>query len=304
MTISLLQCLELLAITIAIGIATFGASLLPVKYSSALSQSKLTYLTYFSSGVLLGTSFLIILPEGIEVLADADSETNTTSIGYPMLIGYVLMYIIEKFTSEIIPSTPTESRIDETSGDSGHIGFVKDASGYLSVIKSSITLGLVVHGSVDGISLGSAFLNSRGSFRATIVFAIIIHRLPTAISLGAILSKEGWVNKVIYMHTSLFALLTPVFAWITVIVVSLLHIDLLYTTAILLLFSTGTFFYVVTHVMNEFDYNSSGDEINEWADVPGSSSSNSTILNKSDNMNIIFRLLGLLVPVVISFIRE
>ncbi|CAK9437749.1 uncharacterized protein LODBEIA_P21270 [Lodderomyces beijingensis] len=281
MPFTVAQFIQLLVITVSIVVATLVAGVIPVKFTN-VTDTKLTYLTQFSIGVLLGTAFLIILPEGVEVLNESGYDWGAESIGYPMFLGFTMMYVLDKiFTSHGLNS--------QKSSSSGVSSILQ------SILRSSLTLGLVVHGSVDGVSLGAAYLDQSGRFHATIVVALVLHRIPTAFSLGTILTKEAVPDRHLYWHLVFFALSTPIFAWVTVTLVLMLEINVLYVTGLLLLFSAGTFLYVVNHVMQEFN-----DECGQLP--PRSNSSEETVTTTSNHRMIPF--LGLTVPILLSLIKE
>ncbi|KAI3402606.2 hypothetical protein KGF56_004698 [Candida oxycetoniae] len=256
-----------------------AASLAPMKFLSA-SHANLTLSTYFSTGILLGTSLLIILPEGIEVLNESGHKLTSSAIGLPLTFGFTMMYLVDKFFT--IGNFPSP---------------IVNVSPLSSILNSSLSLGLIVHGSVDGISLGSSFLDTDKTFHALVLLAIILHRIPTAFSFGTILNKKGLEDKLVVWHLALFALSTPIFTWLTIGFVSVFNTDILYVTGLLLLFSAGTFFYIVNHVMNEFDVSSS------W-DMPNSSDTETTMTHQGNRVNLLLPLLGLTLPVLISFFKE
>ena len=148
-------------------VATFVAGILPLKLTVA--QHHLKYLSFLSMGILIGTAMMIILPEGIETISHETTDV-ALYVGFPILLGFLTMYILDCMFSTNVKAQ--ESSVVE------------------SVVGSPITLGLIFHGIIDGISLGSSLAS--GEVMTLIIFAaIIIHKIPTSFSLSTILLQEG-----------------------------------------------------------------------------------------------------------------
>lgn len=302
MSILLSKFVELFAVTLVMAATTFISSIAPLKFFT-VSGTNLTYLTNFSVGVLVGTALLIVLPEGIETLNEGMYKLTSFTVGLPILVGFVLMFTIEKFVAHndndrILYSATTNTNSTTSSAfDEGRIAFTVG-----SVLKSSITLGLLVHAAVDGVSLGSSFADQDSTLQFVMVIALIIHKIPTAFSLGTILSKEKLEDKVLLIHLGLFALLTPVSTWITFTIIEFFNTNIQFVTGILLLFSSGTFLYVVFHVINEFEDGLFEDGTNGGGETSGSDGS--TIVDgQTKKKNIFVAIVGLMIPLLLSLIK-
>ncbi|CCG23491.1 Golgi membrane protein [Candida orthopsilosis Co 90-125] len=303
MSILLSKFVELFAVTLVMAATTFISSIAPLKFFT-VSGTNLTYLTNFSVGVLVGTALLIVLPEGVEILNEGMYKLTSFTVGLPILVGFVLMFTIEKFVghngNDRISYSATTNTNSTTSSvfDEGRIAFTVG-----SVLKSSITLGLLVHAAVDGISLGSSFADQDSTLQFVMVIALIIHKIPTAFSLGTILSKERLEDKVLLIHLGLFALSTPVSTWITFTIIGFFNTNIQFVTGILLLFSSGTFLYVVFHVINEFEDGLFEDGTNGGGETSGSDGS--TIVDgQTKKKNIFVAIVGLMIPLLLSLIKE
>lgn len=303
MSILLSKFVELFAVTLVMAATTFISSIAPLKFFT-VSGTNLTYLTNFSVGVLVGTALLIVLPEGVEILNEGMCKLTSFTVGLPILVGFVLMFTIEKFVghngNDRISYSATTNTNSTTSSvfDEERIAFTVG-----SVLKSSITLGLLVHAAVDGISLGSSFADQDSTLQFVMVIALIIHKIPTAFSLGTILSKERLEDKVLLIHLGLFALLTPVLTWITFTIIGFFNTNIQFVTGILLLFSSGTFLYVVFHVINEFEDGLFEDGTNGGGETSGSDGS--TIVDgQTKKKNIFVAIVGLMIPLLLSLIKE
>ncbi|KAI5967347.1 hypothetical protein CANMA_003167 [Candida margitis] len=290
---------ELFAVTLVMATTTFISSIAPIKFFK-LSSSNLTYLTIFSMGLLIGTALLIVLPEGIEVLNEGMYKLTSLTIGLPILIGFILMFIVDKYVThddKILYQSTTSSSSDESI-----------PSTIQSILQSSITLGLLVHAAVDGVSLGSSFADDDITLQFVMIIALIVHKIPTAFSLGTILSKEGLEDKLILVHVVLFALSTPVSTWITFVIIGFLNTNIEFVTGLLLLFSSGTFLYVVYHVINEFEdglfEDGSGGDGSSGRGSSGGSDGSTVVDDRRKKKNIFVALVGLVIPLLLSLIKE
>ncbi|KAI1758970.1 Zinc/iron permease [Hypoxylon sp. FL1150] len=67
----------LLALTVVMALASFLAGALPL--SMSLSQSQLRLISSIGIGILVGTSLIVIIPEGIEAITEASIPTHSQS---------------------------------------------------------------------------------------------------------------------------------------------------------------------------------------------------------------------------------
>ncbi|RCK67742.1 Zinc transporter ZIP9 [Candida viswanathii] len=276
------RVIELVILTVVMFLTSFVAGMLPLKLT--ISPQYLKYLSLLAMGILVGTAMLIILPEGIEILSSS-TQNISGYVGFPILIGFLTMFTIDNVSSG-----------QNNSSNKNHTS-LKD-----SILGSPLTLGMVFHGIVDGISLGSSFAG--GTAIPLLIFtAIIIHKIPTSFSLSTILCLEGVPDSKLFWHILLFALLSPVATWITYVIVSLLDNNMDVVVGILFLFSAGNFLYVVSHVMSEF---TTGD----FQVLPTSveSEANTVVTNpphsRISKVEFALALAGILIPALLSFIKE
>ncbi|KAI5953210.1 hypothetical protein KGF54_002581 [Candida jiufengensis] len=285
-------------------ITTFIASILPIKLLNNLQKSSqyLNDLTSLSIGILLGTVFVILLPESIKILIDSGTSPTNLNIGYPILFGFLCLFVIDQFFKDYIES----DTIDITSTKNPIVESFK------SVISSSITLSLLIHGSIDGISLGSSFVSTNKTLKILLCLGIILHKLPTAFSFGIILKSENKIHERFFiLHLVLFALSTPCFALSSFGCLSLLKINDNFNFLIgeILLFSTGNFLFIVLNLINSF-FKFRDENVSEYNDL--SSGLNSFQIDDSENQKVQgmkFKKLGILgcgliIPIILSFIQE
>lgn len=114
----------LLLLSVAMLVASFVAGCIPL--ATKLSDTKLSFLTSLSVGLLISTSLVVIIPEGVETLynnsqVNLQSDLNDgleksqyavlenhTAIGLSLLVGFAVMFIIDQVSSmHVHPSAST-----------------------------------------------------------------------------------------------------------------------------------------------------------------------------------------------------
>jgi zinc transporter 9 len=270
-------------------VASFVAGCIPL--ATKLSDSKLNFLTSLSVGLLISTSLVVIIPEGVETLystkelqSDQDHATeeahsfkleNHTAIGLALLIGFAVMFIIDQVSSmHVHPSSvPTANAniknrnsleldaILETNNNNNDTNTndnnTTETSTTSSEVHSSVatpTIGLIVHAAADGIALGASATHPQLSM--VVFFAIMLHKAPSAFALTTVLLSEGLSRTRVRQHLLMFSISAPAGAITTYILLQLFSessssLNLEYWTGILLLFSGGTFLYVAMHAIQE-----------------------------------------------------
>ncbi|SVB40685.1 uncharacterized protein METZ01_LOCUS193539 [marine metagenome] len=203
-----------------IAVAAFGY----VPLTLELSSDRLKQLTAIGAGVLIGSAFLVIIPEALEIFEGHEEvHIEPSTIGLAILGGFVLMLLLEIF------GLPHAVHHDED----------KDLLGL------SATIGLLVHALVDGLAVGASVSSSNET--GLIVFvAIMLHKGPAAFGLTSFLkhikiseSKSKW-----YLFA--FALASPIMAILAFFVLRDTSFATVDNIGLALLFSAGTFIYVAT----------------------------------------------------------
>jgi len=209
------------AIIMFISVIAFGY----IPLSLDLSSDRLKQITAIGAGVLIGSAFLVIIPEALETIEYSDEENSvkTSTIGLAILSGFVLMLLLE------VVGLPHAVHHDED----------KDLLGM------SATIGLLVHGAADGLAVGASV--STGSEIGLIVFiAIMLHKGPAAFGLSSFLKHVGINDSRSKIYLLLFAISSPIISILTFFILK----DTSYATddniGLALLFSAGTFIYVST----------------------------------------------------------
>jgi zinc transporter 9 len=270
-------------------VSSFVAGCIPL--ATKLSEAKLSFLTSLSVGLLISTSLVVIIPEGVETLysnksivtESADQHipmADHTAVGLSLLIGFTVMFIIDQISSmHVHPSTTASSTVSakikhrnsleldailsnttttpSTSSSPNNnttVNTEDTASHHQHASVTTPTIGLIVHAAADGIALGASA--SRPQLSMVVFFAIMLHKAPSAFALTTVLLSEGLSRARVRQHLLMFSISAPAGAISTYALMqffseSFLTLNLEYWTGILLLFSGGTFLYVAMHAIQE-----------------------------------------------------
>ncbi|KAI1144336.1 Zinc/iron permease [Hypoxylon sp. FL0543] len=296
----------LLALTVVMALASFLAGALPL--SMSLSQSQLRLISSIGIGILVGTSLIVIIPEGIEAITEASIPTHTQNsrhvstarwaqepeiivgdeaksgsgnshagsevptfyIGLSLILGFILMFLIDRLprhASENFqpPPPPRHISLSNLAGSSLSRD-EEESEGFLGSLTPTpkqsrslaTTTGLVIHAAADGIAMGASATSPDTKLGFIVFVAIMVHKAPAAFGLTSVLLKQGLSKRAARGHLIVFSLASPFGAWATFILVSFLggggegQLNQ-WWTGMLLLFSAGTFLYVAMHAMQEGD---------------------------------------------------
>ncbi|KLO11457.1 Zinc/iron permease [Schizopora paradoxa] len=82
-----------------LGLGAFGIGNLPLFFT--FSRSRIQYLSTLGTGLLLGASLGVVIPEGIETITkdSPNGEVPTSTIALCLLSGFAFMMIVEQFLS-------------------------------------------------------------------------------------------------------------------------------------------------------------------------------------------------------------
>ncbi|KAJ3814064.1 Zinc/iron permease [Lentinula aff. lateritia] len=277
---------SLLVMTTLLGASSFGCGMLPLSF--VFSKTHLSQLTTLGSGLLLGTALGVIIPEGIEALADAHPsfEISAPRVALSLLCGFTFMLIVEQLfslhshspasatkpTANVKP-TNSEVQFDAELGElEGEQGMARSTVDWVAPVQAEssaqiqaipLTLGLVIHSLADGFALGVSFFpsnesKSSSSLSAIVFLAIIIHKLPTSLALTSSLLATSLSRPQCKKHLAVFSVSTPIAALLSYVALDFFggaeHADWPGTA---LLLSGGTFLNVATLVSHRSDANPS-----------------------------------------------
>lgn len=164
----------------------------------------------FGAGVLLSTALLHMFPEAAEFLKE--------KAGLPILLGFLLLYLLEKFMMTH-PCPSGECQIHH--------------------LDVGALFGLSIHSITTGLALGSGIKIPQ--LGIVVFLAIFLHKIPETLSLTALLLKEHWKTKNILWIILAFSLLVPIGALIVLMSSSVISISLM---NYLIAFSAGIFLYI------------------------------------------------------------
>jgi solute carrier family 39 (zinc transporter), member 9 len=187
-----------------------------------------------------------------------DAHIPTFYIGFSLILGFVLMFLIDRLprhaTDSLQPAQQTRHISLENLGGSSVSGD-EESEGFLGSLAPTpkqsrslaTTTGLVIHAAADGIAMGASATTDDMKLGFIIFFAIMIHKAPAAFGLTSVLLKQGLSKRAARGHLIVFSLAAPVGAIATYLLIEVLGGTSLegeagqWWTGMLLLFSAGTF---------------------------------------------------------------
>ncbi|SGZ57209.1 CIC11C00000005788 [Sungouiella intermedia] len=159
--------LWLLLLSVIMAITSLAVGLFPLKARVALHHMNLA--SALSMGILVGTALAAVIPEGVQMLLDSGYSNNPDSgmalsgvIGLSLIVGFAVMFLVDHYEQLI-----TTGEVSNTLPEQDSI--------WKSFLRSPLTLGLLLHSFVDGIALGTAFVNNDDSFQILFLLMITIH---------------------------------------------------------------------------------------------------------------------------------
>lgn len=193
---------------------------------------------------------------------DHQGRSPHAFVGLSLLLGFILMYLIDKVPKHASISSqayqqPHHISIENLAQGFHRVGSTRaDEPGspldHPSVHPNrhfSTTVGLVIHAAADGIALGASSTTANSRLGLIIFLAIMIHKAPAAFGLTSVLLKQGLTKREARAHLVIFSLASPVGALTTWSLVNLAgsggsvggEEGTQWWTGVLLLFSAGTF---------------------------------------------------------------
>ncbi len=186
-----------------------------------------TYLLAFSSGILLGTTFYDLVPEGFGEIGKA--------VYTWLIVGVVVFFILEK----IIHWHSHVEELDVETHSKKHVGYL-------------VLIGDAVHNFLDGAVIGVTFLTSIPLGIVTTI-AIIAHEIPHELSDFFLLIYGGFSNKKALWYNFLSGLT----AILGTVIVFIFSQNVLRFSPYFIGFAAGNFLYPSARYViwkTEFDY--------------------------------------------------
>jgi zinc and cadmium transporter len=190
-------------------IASLGG-ILPL-LSKRFNEERLKLFVCLGAGLLLGMSFLHMLPEA--------SDLVPKSFGFWFLVGFLILLILERFVMV---------HACEEHGCNYH------------TVGLAAFAGLTIHGIIEGFALASSLFVT--DFGPVLLIAILAHKAPAGSALTSILKLAKKSNGQILLFVFGVALSGPVGLLLAYAVLQ--NQRLASTAGILLSISAGTFLYI------------------------------------------------------------
>jgi zinc and cadmium transporter len=146
------------------------------------SEDLLHLFVSFGAGVFLGAVFFELLPEAM-------SHQNRAVVSIAILVGYLLIFFVEKVMAWHSHSSGGDGR--------SHI-----------VVSIAAMIGLSVHSLVDG--LGMAVSSREAALGETVFLSILAHHVPAAFSLASLLSLSKMKKNTSRLLLVIFAATPPI----------------------------------------------------------------------------------------------
>ena len=226
-------------------LSTLAVGALPICFRINRNRKVLESMTCISAGLLLAAAFTIAIPEGFDVLMDAEThETHGIDEGHEeagsalwyglaILAGFLLLFLAE--------SLGFGHDIHEEHHGQGHVHHPEMAPGRQMILI--LVTGLTIHSLADGMALGAGLAAESDRLATTLFASILTHKLPAAFGL-VVFSQHAYGNGwPTWRNLVVFSLATPLAILVTWQVLD--HLADRYL-ALVLLFSAGTFIYVAT----------------------------------------------------------
>lgn len=193
-------------------IGALGGAVVPLLVERA---TPIVLLLAFAAGVMLGAVFFQLLPE-------AFVEGGYAAFAIVPL-GFFALLLLERYVLVHFCDEPPGCAEHGSAGTAGLATF----------------LGLSAHTLFDGVALGSAVVEGVG---LTAVVAIAAHKIPSSLSLAAILRAEGARPATILARAAVYGLMVPAGVALYFAIEALAGVAHLASWA--LAFSAGTFLYI------------------------------------------------------------
>ena len=245
----LLMALALLVLTFAIGcipIYWISKTKTQDQLSLAGEPSHSKYIAVFSQfgvGMLLGTSFMLVIPEGI-----TECLEHNGNVGLNLLIGFLLVYTLDRMVQSIVGKSENDGANGPNSGradilfESWKDLLRNPRQVCQAILRNNVVFALFIHGLSDGIALGTTVNND--SLLIVMLIAIVIHKIPAVLSLSSLMiSRQNLPKWEAISNLFAFAASTPI-GYIALSMFNLKHSETMsWLSGNLLLMSGGSLLY-------------------------------------------------------------
>ncbi len=193
-------------------LGALGGALVPI---FAREKSRMITFLAFAAGVMFGAAFFHMLPEAFH----GGGYAAFTLVP----VGFLFLFLLERYVLVHACEEPPDC-IEH---------------GHGRALGLTAFLGLSIHTLFDGIALASSVIEGVGLMAFV---AIAAHKVPSSLSLAAILKHEGKTSARILLSALAFGLMVPLGAGLYYALTALLSFEAFAAKA--LAFSAGTFLYI------------------------------------------------------------
>jgi len=180
-----------------------------------------------------GVAEIEALLADVEGAHEDDAAAPALLLGGALIAGFLSMLLLEGSGFGHAVHEEHHDHADDHGHDHVHHGEA----------GLTLLLGLSLHAAADGLAVGAAAATGELSIGLLVLFAVLIHKVPAAFSLGVFSLHERAERRDVVRDVVLFALATPV----AILVAYFLLADLgSLPLGLAMLFSAGTFLYVAT----------------------------------------------------------
>ena len=210
--------LKILIATVVSGLFSLAGGIALLGRAKWINQFSVHFVS-FAVGVLLATSFLDLLPEGVEFAAEGAEKVFLSA-----LVGIIAFFTLERLILKFHP----HHHVDE------------DASHHHPV-PLLLSIGDTFHNFIDGILVAVSFL-ANPALGVVTAFSVAAHEIPQEISDFSVMLNHGWGRRKV-LWANIFSSLASVAGG----VLAYLFRDAIYPVLPQLLGATaGIFLYIAT----------------------------------------------------------
>ena len=205
-------------------------------------------MSQFGVGMLLGTSFMLVIPEGVtECLA------HDGNVGLNLLLGYLAVYLLDRLTHILMQRRGRSSLNDDIIISSWKDLLTHPKQVAVNILKNNVVFALFIHGISDGVALGTAVNNQ--SLLIVMLLAIVIHKIPAVLSLSSLMiSRQNLPKWEVIANLFAFASSTPL-GYIILSIFNLKHSETMsWLSGNLLLMSGGSLLYAAFTAFSTGDH--------------------------------------------------
>lgn len=265
----------------------------------------------FGIGMLLGTSCMLVIPEGVDKFANA-----SRSFGFSLLLGFLVMYGLDRFVQQLRQRNIIQQWLGSSQNTRNSVETFVDLFNPKKttplILDNNIVFALVIHGLSDGMALGVA--QSYDSLKIIILFAIIIHKIPATLSLtGLMISKQGLSRFEVISNLIAFSLSSPIGLLLVTLVGIINHNFLKAISDNLLVISGSSLLYASLMALtasgdqkHSKDTNQAVQEISHTNNELFLDEENNFVMEEDEKLeelpNIMLILLGISIPLLISIV--